>query len=174
MNTIDIETSGANFLKSGFKNKRPIGHISHLRNHVQFKSINTYNYHNKKPIIFFMRIEWFLIWTNLNPLHPRMYGAKFGWNWPSSSGEKDFNISSMCFCYFVIISPWKIGCPSFGQTWIPFNQGCIVPSLVEIGTLVLEKKIFKFRQYIFAISQLYLLELYLNKLKSLSPKEDLC
>ena len=22
------------------------------------------------------------IWTNLNPLHPRMLCAKFGWNWP--------------------------------------------------------------------------------------------
>ena len=41
-----------------------------------------------------------------------------------------------------IISPWK-GCgPSFEQTWIPFTQGCFVPSLVEIGSVVLEKKIF--------------------------------
>ena len=28
-----------------------------------------------------MRMEWFLIWTNLNPLHPRMHCSKFGWNW---------------------------------------------------------------------------------------------
>ena len=35
---------------------------------------------------------------------------------------------------------------------IPFTQGCFVPSLVEIGPAVLEKKIFKFRQCIFAIS----------------------
>ena len=27
------------------------------------------------------------IWTNFNPLHPRMLCAKFGWNWPSGSGE---------------------------------------------------------------------------------------
>ena len=27
------------------------------------------------------------IWTNLNPLHPRMLCAKFGWNWSSGSGE---------------------------------------------------------------------------------------
>ena len=27
------------------------------------------------------------IWTNLNPLHPRMLCAKFCWNWPSGSGE---------------------------------------------------------------------------------------
>ena len=29
-------------------------------------------------------------WTNLNPLHPRMLCAKFGWNWLSGSGEEDF------------------------------------------------------------------------------------
>ena len=32
----------------------------------------------KKPIIYFMRIEWFFIWTNL------------GWNWSNGSWEKDF------------------------------------------------------------------------------------
>ena len=37
--------------------------------------------------------------------------------------------------------------------WI-LTQGCFVPSLVEIGLVVLEKKIFKFCQCIFAISQL--------------------
>ena len=47
------------------------------------------------------------IWTNLNPLHPRMLCAKFGWNWPSGSGEEDFLISSLYFRYFLIISPWK-------------------------------------------------------------------
>ena len=47
------------------------------------------------------------IWTNLNPLHPRMHCAKFGWNWPSGSGEEDLLISSMYFCNFIFISPWK-------------------------------------------------------------------
>ena len=47
------------------------------------------------------------IWINLNPLHPRMLCAKFGWNWLSGSGEEDFLISSMYFRYFIIISPWK-------------------------------------------------------------------
>ena len=52
-----------------------------------------------------MRIYWFFIWRNLNPLHPRMLCAKFGWNWPSGSRE-DFLISLMFRTYF-IISPWK-------------------------------------------------------------------
>ena len=34
------------------------------------------------------------IWTNLNPLYPRMLCAKFGWNWPSGSGE-DENVKSL-------------------------------------------------------------------------------
>ena len=34
------------------------------------------------------------IWTNLNPLHPRMVCAKFGWNWASGSGE-DENVKSL-------------------------------------------------------------------------------
>ena len=51
----------------------------------------------------------------------------------------------MFFCYFLIVSPWKIGGPSFEQTWIK----CFVPRLVEVGPMVLEEKIFKIRQYIF-------------------------
>ena len=74
------------------------------------------------------------IWTNLNPLHPRMLCAKFGWNWPSGSVEEDFLISSMFFRYFVIISPWKRAgpfiwtnlnplyprmlCAKFGWNWL--------------------------------------------------------
>ena len=54
-----------------------------------------------------MTIYWFLIWTNLNPPHPWMHCAKFGWNWHSGSGEEDFLISSMYFSFFVISSPWK-------------------------------------------------------------------
>ena len=31
---------------------------------------------------------WPFIWINLNPFHPRMFYAKFGWNWPSGSREE--------------------------------------------------------------------------------------
>ena len=33
-------------------------------------------------------------WTNLNPFHSKMLCAKFGWNWPSGSGEEDQNVES--------------------------------------------------------------------------------
>ena len=41
-----------------------------------------------------------IFWTNLNPLHPRMLCAKFGWNWLCGSGEEDFLIMLMYFHYF--------------------------------------------------------------------------
>ena len=78
------------------------------------------------------------IWTNLNPLHPRMLCAKFGWNWLSGSVEEDFWISSMYFRYFIINPPWRrVGpfiwknlnplhprmlCAKFGWNW-PSGSG---------------------------------------------------
>ena len=37
--------------------------------------------------------------------------------------------------------------PSFERTWIPFSQGCFVPSLVKIGPVFLEKKMKKWKVY---------------------------
>ena len=113
-----------------------MGHIVHMRH--QFKSKNTYDYIitsiREKPVISFLRIEWLFFWTTLNSLHPRRLYARYGWNWFSGS-EEDFKMSSMYFAISLLRSP------SLAQTWIPFTEGCFVPSSVEIGTLVLEKKI---------------------------------
>ena len=63
--------------------------------------------------------------------------------------------------------------PLFEQTWIPFNQGCIVPSLVEIGPVVLE--IFEFVSIFSLFLNYFHLEkctvLHWNKLESSSPKK---
>ena len=67
------------------------------------------------------RRAWPFIWTNLNPIHPRILYAKFRRNWLRSSGGKDFK---------------KV------FTWIPLTHGCFVQCLVEFGPVVLEKKIF--------------------------------
>ena len=66
---------------------------------------------------------WPFVWTNLNPLHPRMLCAKFGWNWLSDSGEEDFLISSMYFHYFRIISPWKRAGPFIWTNVNPLHPG---------------------------------------------------
>ena len=122
------QTNSTNYYKTSSKtNKRPMGHIAHLRK--QFKSINTNDYiitlikRRKNNIIYFMRIYCFFIWRILNPSHPRMLCAKIGWNWLSGSGEEDFLISLVYFHYFIIISPWKRVWPffKFEQTWIPIT-----------------------------------------------------
>ena len=93
------------------QNKRPMGHIAHLRK--QFKSINTYDdtitliKRRKKPHYYLSENKSVLLWTKLNHIHRRMLCAKFGWNWPSGSGEEDFLNFLNAFHYFVIISPWK-------------------------------------------------------------------
>ena len=85
------------------------------------------------------------IWTNLNSLHPRMICAKFHWNWPSGTGVKNFLISSIYFCYFVIISPWKTAGPfiwtNLNNLHSSLHYAKFMPSLVEISPVVLEMKI---------------------------------
>ena len=74
----------------------------------------------------------------------------------------------MYFRYFVIISLEKGPDSPFEQTLIPFNQGCFVPSLVEIGPLFWRRRFLNYLP----------LEkdgtLHLNKLESSTPKDALC
>ena len=42
---------------------------------------------------------------------------------------------------------WEIIASSFEETWILFTQWCFVPSLVEIGSVVLEKKMKMWKVY---------------------------
>ena len=45
------------------------------------------------------------IWTNLNPLHPMIFWAKFGWNCPLVLEKLIFR--QWIFTIFFIISTWK-------------------------------------------------------------------
>ena len=56
-------------------------------------------------------------------------------------------ICCCCCCNF----PFIYNIYQFYNIWVSFSQECFVPSLFNIGSLVLDKKIFKFYQYIFAI-----------------------
>ena len=38
---------------------------------------------------------WPFIWTHLNPVHLRMFCAKFGWNWPRGFAEEDENVKTL-------------------------------------------------------------------------------
>ena len=54
----------------------------------------------------------------------------------------------MYFRYFVIISPWKRVWPFIEQTWIPFTQGCFVPSLFEIDLVDFKILLMYFRIFL--------------------------
>jgi hypothetical protein len=100
-------------------------------------------------IISGLKRAWPFIWTNLNSLHQRIICTKFDW---LVLQKKIFQIF-LCIFILLLLSP--LGeelSPSFKDTWILSLQGWFVPSLVKIGPVVLEKKIFKWPHfYIFVI-----------------------
>ena len=63
-----------------------------------------------------------------------MHSAKFGWNRPNGSGVEDFLISSMYFCYLVIISPLKRIGPFIWTNLIPFTEMAKDARLPEISS----------------------------------------
>ena len=84
------------------------------------------------------------IWTNLNLVHARMHCAKFGWHSPSGSIEEDFEISSMYFLYFVIISPWKRA-----ESFIWTNLNTLHPTMLcaKFGWKLLWRKRWKYEKF---------------------------
>ena len=115
---------------------------------------------------------------HLKSLHPRMLCAKFGWNCPTIL-EKILKCWYI-FCYVVIISPWKrvLRLNKFDSP-PPKDALCQVSSLVVIGPVVLEEKIFFNFVNLFSLFRNYLpLEkggaLHLYKLESPTPKNALC
>ena len=113
-------------------NKRPMGHIAHLRK-------NTYDY-----ILTLIkgRKKTFLLLWEFSVLHLKKLESPSPkdalcqvwlklaqWFWRRK-------IFKFRHCIFIIskLSPlWKGRGPLFEQTWIPFTQRCFVQSLVEIG-----------------------------------------
>ena len=120
-----------------------------------------------------------LLWTKLNLIHPRKLCAKFGWNWPSGSGEEDFLNFLNAFHYFAIISPLEKG------RALHLNK-IESPSLKDAlcNVWLILAKWFRRRRFlnffnVFSLFRNYLpLEkggaLHLNKFESLSPKDALC
>ena len=124
-----------------------------------------------------MRIYWFSIWRNLDPLHPRILCAKFGWNWSSGSGEEDFLISSMYFHNFVIISPWKRAGPFNWTNLNPLHPRMLCAVWLKLAQWFWRRRFLHFRKYIL-LFHIYLPfekggALQLNKLESPLPKDAL-
>ena len=78
--------------------------------------------------------------NKLELLHPEMNLTQWFWKW------KFLNAINV-FCYYF---PFGKGCgPSFEQTETLHTKVCYVPRLVDIGSMVLEMKFFKYCQCIF-------------------------
>ena len=71
---------------------------------------------------------WPFTWKNESP-SSKYTLSQFTWNWPN--GYRDFfMIAIFYYLFFLKGHAWP--------TWIPFTQECFVPSLIEIGQVVLE------------------------------------
>ena len=142
-----------------------MGYIAHLRNNSKQKiytCATLWLYHNVH------KENWMvLICTNFSPLHTRMLYAKFGWNWPYSSWEEDFLISSMYFHYFVIISTWKRAGPFVWTNLNPLHPRmlCAMFGLNFVNVFSLLRIIFNMKMGV---------DLHLKKPEASSPKNVLC
>ena len=92
-------------------------------------------------IIFPWKKVWPFICRKLNSLHRRVLSAKFVWNWSSGSREEHFEISSMYFCHFVMISPWKKVWPFICRKFNSLHRGILCANKVwlKLDKAVLEK-----------------------------------
>ena len=118
-----------------------------------------------------------VIWTNLNPLHPRMLCAKFGWNWPSGSGE-DFNFVNvlLLFCNYLPLE--KGGALHLNKLKSPSPNDALCQVWLKLAQWSWRRRFLNFVN-VFSLFHYYLpLEkggaLHLNKLESPSPKDALC
>ena len=81
----------------------------------------------------------FRICKNLNPLHSMMLFATLGGTAQVVLKNKILNFANVIIV-ISLLSPLGKGCgPSFEEIWIFLKLGCFVPSLVEIGPVILEK-----------------------------------
>ena len=132
----------------------------------------------EKHIISFFIIKWFLIVKPRVPFTPVCFVPSLVEIGPMVLKKKIFKMVNVFLLFPYYLPLGKGRGPSFEQSWIPFTQGFFVFSLVEIGSMVLEKKIFEFRQYILLFRTYLPLEkggtLHLNKLESPSPRDTLC
>ena len=73
--------------------------------------------------------------NKLSSYAPRMHCTMFCWIWPSGSGEnKNLNFVNV-FSLFANFLPLEKG----GSSWIHSTKGCFVPSLIEVGPVIVEK-----------------------------------
>ena len=141
-----------------------MGHIAHLKN--QFKSINTF----AQSYIYIVMLNWrddnlyyllFDYWMvhcefpSLKDALCQIWLKLAQWFWIRRS--LTFVNVFLLFHNYLSFSKGACGL-SFEQTIIPFTQGCFVPSLIEIGPMILEKKILNFVNVFYIFRNYLLLE----------------
>jgi hypothetical protein len=107
----------------------------------------------------------------LNPLHIRIICMKFDWIWPPGSGVEDFKKFSVHFHSFAIISPWRGDIPFFWTNLKPLYPRMILAQWFWRRRFLNDPTQFlHFCDYLPFEEDLVL---YLNKLESASPKDNL-
>ena len=114
------------------------------------------------------------IWTNLNPLHPRMLCAKFGWNWPSGSRGKDFKFLSKNLSIFPYYLPLE---KSGALAWTNLNP-LLCQLWLKLAQWFWRNRFLKFVNVFSLFPYCLPFEiggaLHLNKIDFPSPKDALC
>ena len=114
------------------------------------------------------------IWTNLNPYHPKMIFAKFGWYWPSSSGLELFfrfvNVFSQLRNYLPLE---KGGALHSNNPESPLPKNALCQVWLKLAKWFLRTRFLKFVN-VFSLFRYYLPlgkggTLHLNKLEFPSP-----
>jgi hypothetical protein len=80
-----------------------------------------------------------------------MICTKFDWDWPAGSGEEDFIQYKHVNMGFPIVDPPNPRRPWCEQFWIYIISESFHENITYSGSVVLEKKIFKWPHPIFAI-----------------------
>jgi len=101
----------------------------------------------KRPLIgAFLGGNYFLCAKYTNHV-PRMLYVKYQSIWTASSWRENLQIFTKFYTSLPLIGPQQVPAPWFSQTWIPIPQIWFLPNLVQISSVVLEKKSFKWKVY---------------------------
>ena len=124
----------------------------------------------KKPTIYFMRIEWFFIWTNLNTLHPRMLFAQRFWRRLLNS----VNVFSLFGNYIPLE---KGGGFHLNKAEFPSPKNALWLVLLKLAQWFWRRRFFNFVNLFLLFGNYLPMEkcgdLNLNKLETPSPKNAL-
>ena len=118
------------------------------------------------------------IWIKLNPLHPRMHCDKFGWNWPSGSGEEFFfNFVNVFLLFRNYLPLEKSGALHLNKLSSPSPKDALCLVWLKLAQWFW-RRFFNFVNVFSLFHNYFLLEksgaLHLNKLAPPSPKDALC